>query len=72
MAADEGIFSLGTDTGGSVRQPASLTSTVGLRPSYGRVSVSGVIAFASSLDQVGPITKDVRDAALVLEHSRRL
>lgn len=66
IAADEGIFSLGTDTGGSVRQPASLTSTVGLRPSYGRVSRWGVIAFASSLDQVGPITKDVRDAALIL------
>lgn len=67
LAADEAIFALGTDTGGSVRQPASLTNTVGLRPSYGRVSRWGVIAFASSLDQVGPMTKDVRDAALLLQ-----
>ncbi len=66
VAADETIFALGTDTGGSVRQPAALTNTVGLRPSYGRVSRYGVIAFASSLDQVGPITKDVRDAATIL------
>ncbi|MBI4790956.1 MAG: Asp-tRNA(Asn)/Glu-tRNA(Gln) amidotransferase subunit GatA [Chloroflexi bacterium] len=66
VAADEALFALGTDTGGSVRQPAGLTNTVGVRPSYGRVSRYGVIAFASSLDQVGPITKDVRDAALVL------
>ncbi len=66
LAADETIFALGTDTGGSVRQPASLTNTVGLRPTYGRVSRYGVIAFASSLDQVGPMTKDVRDAALIL------
>lgn len=66
VAADETLFALGTDTGGSVRQPAGLTNTVGLRPTYGRVSRFGVIAFASSLDQVGPITKDVRDAAIIL------
>ncbi len=66
LAAGEAIFALGTDTGGSVRQPASFTNTVGLRPSYGRVSRWGVIAFASSLDQVGPMTRDVRDAALLL------
>lgn len=66
VAADETLFALGTDTGGSVRQPASLTNTTGLRPTYGRVSRYGVIAFASSLDQVGPITKDVRDAAEIL------
>ncbi len=66
VAADEAPFALGTDTGGSVRQPAALTNTVGLRPTYGRVSRYGVIAFASSLDQVGPITKDVQDAALIL------
>ena len=66
VAADEALFALGTDTGGSVRQPAALTNTVGLRPTYGRVSRYGVIAFASSLDQVGPIAKDVRDAATIL------
>lgn len=66
VAADETVFALGTDTGGSVRQPAAFTNTVGLRPTYGRVSRYGVIAFASSLDQVGPMTKDVRDAAIVL------
>jgi aspartyl-tRNA(Asn)/glutamyl-tRNA(Gln) amidotransferase subunit A len=67
VAVDETIFALGTDTGGSVRQPAGLTNTVGLRPTYGRVSRYGLVAFGSSLDQCGPITKDVRDAALILE-----
>ncbi|HEY81247.1 MAG TPA: Asp-tRNA(Asn)/Glu-tRNA(Gln) amidotransferase subunit GatA [Anaerolineae bacterium] len=67
VAAGEAIAALGTDTGGSVRQPASWTNTVGMRPTYGRVSRYGVIAFASSLDQVGPITRDVSDNAILLE-----